>query len=81
VKPVIPKHVRAVTLIKVAIIILNISQCSLIMQNNIVVLVPRYPPKSPITPGIIYPTLATIGLNTVTAFSHKIPESKAFKRE
>jgi len=70
---VVPTHVQAVTLIKVAIMsfILNISQLSLIIQNNIVVLVFRYPQKSHITPGVINPTLATTGLN---AFSHKIPE-------
>jgi len=46
-KPVFPKLVRAVAQIKVAIMsyYLNISQLSLIIQNKIVVFVPRYPRK------------------------------------
>jgi len=57
IKPVVRKHFRAVTLIKVAIMsyhTLNISQRSLRIQNNISV--PRYPQKSHITSGVIYPT-------------------------
>jgi len=56
-----------------------ISQLSLIIQNNVVVLVPRYPQKLHITPGVIYPTLATTGLNAKTAFSHKIPEPQTIQ--
>ena len=76
----VPKHFRAVTLIKVAIMSYHpISQLSLIIQNNVVVLVPRYPQKLHITPGVIYPTLATTGLNAKTAFSHKIPEPQTIQ--
>jgi len=32
------------------------------------------PPKIAYYPGVIYPTLATTGLNAITAFSRKIPE-------
>ena len=38
------------------------------------------PPKNRILPpGVIYPTLATTGLNTITGFSHKIPQSQTIQ--
>jgi len=30
-------------------------------------------------PGVIYPSLVTTGLNAITAFSHKIPESQTIQ--
>jgi len=66
---VVPKFVRTDTQIKIAIIFyypLPSMFCVVksILQNNIVVLVLRYPLKNRILPpGVIYPTLGTTGLD------------------
>jgi len=44
------------------------------IQNNIVVSVPRYPQTRILPPGVTYTTLETTGLNAITAFSHRFPE-------
>ena len=82
VKPVVPKHARSVTLIKVANIVSYHPQYFAVIAHK----TEKHcgfgsadPQKSQITPGVSYHTLATTGLNAITAFSHKIPESQTIQ--
>ena len=80
VKPVVPKYFRAVTLIKVAIMSYYPQYFAVIAHNTEQHFGSAVPPKNRILPPeVIYPALATTGLNAITAFSHKIPESQTIR--
>jgi len=80
---VVLKHVRTVALIKVAIMSYYPYYFAVIAHNTEqhCGFGSAVPPKISYYPGVIYPTLASTGLNAITRFRIRFQNLKPFKRE